>query len=418
MKKYFSLMLVAMVIASTFFYSCEKDENPNLFANEQLLLTMENWYLWYDKMPDRDPENYPSPVELLNSLIYTELDRWSYITTKQELEAYYSAGEYIGFGIGLAFDSNNQLWITFVFDESPLKEYGVDRGWRIAAIDGTTPTPENTNSLLGPATVGVTKTFTLQNPDQETVTIGVTKGTLAMNTVLMDSVYTLESGKVGYFVLKGFITPTIDELNETFNHFLTEGVTDLIVDLRYNGGGSVTTATHLADLIAGNSSGQVLGTYVHNDKHTADNESIIITQQANSLSLNRVVFITTRNSASASELVINGLFPHLEVTLVGDDTYGKPVGMYAFTSPSFDWAFVPICFKILNANGEGDYYDGIPVDIEATDGINYAFGDLNEPSLSAAIGYLGNGITVKSTAPLKQMEYIKLKGFKEEVGAW
>jgi C-terminal processing protease CtpA/Prc len=410
--------LIAIVIASTFFYSCEKDENPNLFANEQLLLTMDNWYLWYDKMPDRDPENYPSPVELLNSLVYTELDRWSYITTKQELEAYYTAGEYIGFGIGVAFDTNNQLWITFVFDESPLKEYGVDRGWRIAAIDGTTPTPENTNSLLGPATAGLSKTFTLQNPAMETVTITVTKGTLAMNTVLMDSVYSIGTGKVGYFVLKGFITPTIEELNESFNHFLTEGVTDLIVDLRYNGGGSVTTASHLADLIAGNANGQVLGTYVHNDKHTADNESIIITQQANSLSLSRIVFITTRNSASASELVINGLFPHLDVTLVGDDTYGKPVGMYAFTSPSFDWAFVPICFKILNANGEGDYYDGIPADIGAIDGINYAFGDLDEPSLSAAISFLESGTVKKGVSSSERMSYPKLKGLREEIGSW
>jgi len=369
-------------------------------------------------MPDRDPENYASPVELLSSLVYTELDRWSYITTKQELEAYYSAGEYIGFGVGLAFDTNDQLWVTFVFDESPLRAFGVDRGWRITAIDGTVPTPSNTNSLLGPATAGITKTFILQNPSQQTVTATVTKETLAMNTVLMDSVYTRDIGKVGYFVLKGFIGPTIDELDEIFTNFQAEGVTDLIIDLRYNGGGSVATAAHLADLIAGNSNGQVLGTYAHNDKHTAENESILITQQANSLSLSRVVFITTRNSASASELVINGLFPHMEVTLVGDDTYGKPVGMYAFTSPSFDWAFVPICFRILNSNGEGDYYDGIPVDIEATDGINYAFGDLNEPSLNAAIGYLEGGAIKKSISPSERMNYPKLKGLREEIGSW
>src|SRR5690554_1398328 len=99
-----------------------------------------------------------------------------------------------------------------------------------------------------------------------------------------------------------------------------------------------------------------------------------MSQKSNSLDLSRVVFITTGNSASASELLINGLFPYMEVTLVGQDTYGKPVGMYIFTSESFDWAFVPICFKILNANNEGDYYDGIPVDIPANDGVSYPFG--------------------------------------------
>lgn len=418
MKRYLNFVVVVAIISITLIIGCKKDENPNLFANQQLIQTMDSWYLWYDKMPDRDPENYPSPVELLSSLVYSELDRWSYITTKQELEAYYSAGEYIGFGVGLAFDTNNQLWITFIFEDSPLREFGADRGWRITAIDGVTPTPSNTNSLLGPATAGISKNFTLLSPTEQTINATVTKDVLAMNTVLMDSVYTRDIGKVGYLVLKGFITPTIDELNETFDNFITEGVTDLIVDLRYNGGGSIPSATHLADLIAGGADGQVLGNYVHNDKQTTENEEILITLQTNSLTMSRVVFITSRNSASASELVINGLFPHIDVTLVGDDTYGKPVGMYAFTSPSFDWAFVPICFRILNANGEGDYYDGIPVDISAVDGINFSFGDTNEPSLNAAMSFL-EGTTPKfGVSESEKMNYPKQKGLREEIGAW
>ena len=131
-----------------------------------------------------------------------------------------------------------------------------------------------------------------------------------------------------------------------------------------------------------------------------------------------MVFITTRNSASASELVINGLLPHLPVTLVGDRTYGKPVGMYALESRVSDFAYVPICFKILNSNGEGDYYDGIPVDITASDGVNFAFGNINEPSLSAAISYITGDIKKTDFDTYKSLTYPELKGLRQEIGAW
>lgn len=412
MKRTTTLLLASLMILTL---GCKKEEPLNKRENQQLMFEMDNWYLWYDKMPDVNPENYHSPVDLLDALIYKELDKWSYITTKQELEAYYDQAEYVGYGIGMAFDSSNRLWITFIFDESPLREFGVDRGWRIEAINNIIVSPSNATSLLEPSSA----TFRLINHDMDEVVVSATKQALRMNTVLMDSVYTTNEENIGYFVLKGFVTPTVEELNTTFTKFAEQNVNEVIVDLRYNGGGSINTASHLANLLAGSiANGEILGTYAHNNKQSHENSSIYIEIETNSLFLDRVVFITTQNSASASELVINGLTPHMDVVLVGDKTYGKPVGMYTFTYLSFDWAFVPICFRFLNANDEGDYYDGIPADIEAGDGINFLFGDINEPSLAAAIGHITGQTKTLSETTFEKLYQPQQKGLRQEIGAW
>ena len=241
-----------VVVVSILFASCDRnDDNLNLEANRALYSFMEYWYLWNDHMPKVDEEDFASPVELLEVLRYQELDRWSYVTTKQELEAYYEEGTYVGYGFGSAFDTNNNLWITFVFRNSPLAEFGVDRGWRITAINNIAPTPQNVSSLLGPNEVGIQNTVTFLSPNQEVVTRTVEKSLVSMNTVLMDTVYSFGGEKVGYFVLKGFITPTISELDEVFSSFQLQGVTELVVDLRYNTGGSISVSNHLASQIAG-----------------------------------------------------------------------------------------------------------------------------------------------------------------------
>lgn len=415
------LPLIGFIIFSGAFLGCNRDDdNPNLAANKALYDFMDYWYLWYDKMPAVDVEEFSSPVELLEVLRYQELDRWSYITTKQDLQAYYEEGTYIGYGFGSAFDASNNLWITFVFKNSPLSEFGIDRGWRITAINNTVPTPQNANSLFGPNEVGVENTISFLGPNQEVVTEVFEKSAITMNTVLMDTVYTFNETKVGYFVLKGFITPTIIELDEVFSSFQLQGVTELIVDLRYNTGGSLSVSNHLASQIAGGiAHEQVFATLMHNDKRQDENTSSYIVTKPNSLTLSRVVFITSGLSASASEVLINGLKPHMEVVLVGSKTYGKPVGMYGKTYEEFDWAFVPICFRVVNANEEGDFYEGIPVDYQYSDGVTYPFGDLNEASLFGAINFL-TGIAVKSAAvdSDKEINYPQLSGLRGEIGAW
>lgn len=415
--KILSLAVVAAMILS----SCDNEDEQKVNVNQEVYNLMDDMYYWYDQMPEVDPNAYKDPVELVNALRVYPPDRWSYVTTKAEFDAYYNQGAYVGFGFGSGFSANNELYITFVFKNSPLAAMGIDRGWQIISIDGQTPTSENFSSLIGPSEVGVSKKFLFKSPEGSTMEQIFTKSQIEMNSVLMDSIYTTGTFRVGYFVLESFIGPTEAELTGLFSKFKEEGINELVVDLRYNGGGEVGVAKYLASLIAGSSAfGKVFGTYYHNDKHQGDNSSITFTYEDNSIPLNRVVFITTSGTASASELVINGLKPHIEVSLVGSKTHGKPVGMYSFEfrDPSIDWVIVPICFSIRNSNNEGDYFDGIPVDVSAADDITHPFGSMDEESLNAAFTHLGvNAKGYIRKAAVGVQPFVG-KGLQGEIGAW
>lgn len=410
-------LAIALILSAP---SCEDPEkdNPNAAANRALFLVMHTYYLWNEYVPSTVRHAiYPSPVELLDAMMYKELDKWSYISTKQEIEAFYEKASSVGFGIGLGFDSEGTLWITFTYNQSPLREFGVDRGWRILKIDGTTPTPDNLSELIGTRSVGVSKAFDMLAPNNQPVSFTAQMKEIAMNTVLMDTIYSNGTSPIGYFVLQNFVTPTKNELDDVFNRFLAAGVEDLIVDLRYNGGGRMDVAVHLASLIAGyEANGGIFAIYTHNTAIDSMNKAEHITLMPNSLQTNRIVFITSRSSASASEAMVNGLNPHADVTTVGSSTYGKPVGMYSFSYKQFDWVFVPISFTLRNANNEGDYFNGIPADIERRDGVAFPFGDVREDCLNGALAFLG--MDVPKTIPSIEMYYPKLSGLQAEKGMW
>ena len=170
------------------------------------------------------------------------------------------------------------------------------------------------------------------------------------------------------------------------------GATELVLDLRYNGGGLVDVAVHLASLIGGaRISGQVMINWTHNDKVgpilnkvTRFNET-----PEQTLNLQRLVVITTRSSASASELIINSLRPYMPVTVIGDTTYGKPVGQYGFNF--CEKVLVPVAFSLKNANNEGDFFDGIPADCAAPDDITHQLGDPAEASYAEALTFIRTG---------------------------
>jgi C-terminal processing protease CtpA/Prc len=136
--------------------------------------------------------------------------------------------------------------------------------------------------------------------------------------------------------------------------------------------------------------GRILATFQHNDKNTALNEDLRFkTAPPQTLNLARLFVITTRGSASASELLINSLRPHLPVVVIGDDTYGKPVGQYGFTF--CDKVLAPVAFKLVNSEGQGDFFDGIPPDCRAADDIDHELGSAEEASLSEALNFVRTG---------------------------
>jgi C-terminal processing protease CtpA/Prc len=220
--------------------------------------------------------------------------------------------------------------------------------------------------------------------------VQMVKRLVTIPTVSLTRTYDVNGRAIGYVSFKNFVQPSFDALDTAFAELRAKGVTELVLDLRYNGGGLVAVAQHLASLIGGaRTNGQVLAEYFHNDRNAFRNRVLRFEPKANALALDRLVVITTRSSASASELVINALRPFMPVLVIGDRTYGKPVGQYGINF--CDKVLAPVSFTLRNANGEGDYFDGIAPTCAAADDLERQLGDPQEKSLREALNVIDTG---------------------------
>lgn len=413
------LMHKLIIIGSLllFIAGCEKDEplpSTEIQARDQFYELMNDWYLWYDKMPDVDKEQYDTPEELLEAMRYLPKDVFSYITSWQEFESRMLEGKYIGHGFSWGFDDNGDARIIFIFEDSPLFEEGVSRGWIISKVNGTAITTINGSTIFGDKTIGYENTIEFITLADSTVSITTAKKEIQKNSVLYYDTLHVNGTVTAHMVFQEFMQPSIEEFTEVFNYFSTTGVTEMILDLRYNPGGLTNVATLLASLITGeNTNGEVFTKYIYNNKKSDENSSVFFEQQTNSLNLNRVIILTTGGTASASEALINGLEPHIDVVTIGDVTYGKPVGMKVFLYQ--DYVFLPIIFRIANSNDESDYYDGIQPDAFCDDDYTRTFDNREEAYLKEAIFYLENGSFSgtkgrKVKAHEEKVSYIELLG--------
>lgn len=394
--------------------------------------TLDEYYLWYQQLPDLDPALYPSPEAYLDAVRFRPLDSsFSAIAPKAETEAFYSDSEFVGIGFGSKQTRRGELRITQVFPDSPASEAGLVRGDTLLTVDGR-PVPEllatgELGTALGPAKVGLTLELTWRARGGQERSARVTKRPVTIPTVSQTEVFDLDGLPVGYLHFRNFVEPSIKALNRAFAEFRNRGVVSLILDLRYNGGGLVDVAEHLAGLIGGmRTSGRVFFEMVHNDKKTPLNRTALFRDPNQALDLPDLVVITSQASASASELVINGLSPFIPVTTVGARTFGKPVGQYGFEF--CDKVFFPVSFKSVNASGEGEYYDGLPVDCAAADELNRPLGSPEEASLAEALSFVRTGAcSIRSTAAAQAQEELRseigdflqqLDGWRQLVNAW
>jgi C-terminal processing protease CtpA/Prc len=186
------------------------------------------------------------------------------------------------------------------------------------------------------------------------------------------------------------VTPSFEALDAAFAELSAGGVDDLVLDLRYNGGGLVSVAQHLASYLGGTrTDGLIFAEYFHNDRNTFRNRILRFEHKPKHLTLDRLIVVTTGASASASELVINALRPFMRVVVVGATTYGKPVGQYGIEF--CDKLLAPVSFALRNANGQGDFYDGFAPDCPALDDAEHPLGDPEEESLKEALTFASTG---------------------------
>ncbi len=403
----FSGIILILILALT---SCEKEEEltDNQKINHIVYDLMENWYLWYEHLPDEDTADYLlDPNSFISSIRYDKYDRWSHLMPETEYKAYFEEGEMAGHGISLGADNDGNIRIYFIYPTTSAYEKGVRRGWIINKVNGIKATAENVIDLLGERSTGLTNNIEFTTNNNENLSLSLTKEIISINPVLHEEVIMRDNIKIGYMVFQDFIDSGTSIIDNTFNKFFTENIDELIIDLRYNGGGNVDVALHISGWIAGNFANNTLINFIHNDMNSRRNREFLIPENSNSLQLERIIFITTGETASASELLINGMTPFKEVVLVGSTTHGKPVGMYPFSMKDYDWVVMPVSFEYTNANNEGGFYDGIPVNIPAADDPTKPFGNPEESCLKTALEYLTSGtVTGMSYKSTKQNELL------------
>ncbi|MBA3564831.1 MAG: PDZ domain-containing protein [Gammaproteobacteria bacterium] len=373
---------------------------------QTVLDVMQDIYLYNDQLPAVDPDDFATPEALLSALIVNPPDRFTSIGSAAADDAFFGEGQFIGLGFISALLSSEELRIAEVFEGSPADDAGLERGHRVVTINGRTiadiNAAEGIDAALGPAEIGVQVDLGIADLQGDEFEAIITKAVVTIPPVPIATVFDVAGEPTGYLYFRTFVEPSFAALDAAFAEFAEDGVRDLIVDVRYNGGGLIAVADFLGNLLGGlDANGQVFSMTVFNANNAFRNTTTLFMNETNSLQLDRLVFITTGATASASELVINSLMPHVEETfLVGSDTFGKPVGSLGFTF--CEKIIRPISFETVNSDGDGDYFNGLQADCPAADDLDFVLGDPAEASLAEALFVAENGACSAMTGAMRE----------------
>lgn len=447
MKTSFKVTLL-LFLALFIFQSCEDNDDvappASLEVNDFIWKGLNLYYLWQADVPNLADNRFANQTELNNFLKgYTEpedlfnalrvapsIDRFSwivsdYLTLEGQLQGT-TKNDGVDFGLYLKASGSTEIfgWVRYIIPNSDASAKNIKRGDIFYGVNGTQLTTSNYQSLLLNA-----ESYTLNLADYNNgvitpngKSVSLTKTVLNENPILINNVIETGGHKVGYLMYNGFYPNYDTQLNEAFASLKSKGITDLVLDLRYNGGGSIQSATRLASMITGQFTGKVFSKQRWNDKinsyfESEDPEALknlftstVGSAPLNSLNLPKVYILTTKSTASASELVINGLKPYINVVQIGDITTGKNVGsITVYDSPTFGkenrnpnhrYAMQPIVLKIVNADDFGDYFNGLTPTYSLKENLANlgVLGTASEPLLSTAIGKItGTAKMVKKT---------------------
>ena len=395
------------------------------------LAVINEWYLFPDLIDTTvDPADFSTVQSYLDALVAParaqDVDRgFTFITSASEEDALINSGSSAGFGVRLGYDTaNNRVFVIEAYENAPGLGAGLDRGTELLAI-GTSSTnteavstlmasggPQAVINALGPSDAGVTRYIEFRTAAGTTGGESVVKADFALDPVSdRYGVRIIDDGgkKVGYLNLRTFIVGTAEEdLRDAFQQFRDQGVTELIIDFRYNGGGLVRIADLMGDLMGAGNVGQVWSRTVLRESKSSENETTFIQSASQSIRPTKIAFIGRGGTASASELVINSMLPYLgdNVALIGTNTFGKPVGQFGFDRSVCDDRLRAVTFQTVNANDEGEYFSGladvVPNTCRANDDIFTQLGDPNEESIGTALDFLaGRSCTAISGGELR-----------------
>ncbi len=393
-------LLVSSLVMSSCRKSGTQDGKDDMLKKDVLERTRDI-YLWNDQIPQSfDARRYAGPREIMDAVrLYsmepgfpTPVDHFSFAIKKSEWDDI-STGVATDFGLSAFFYTEGDLRVRMTEDDAPAGRAGIRRGWRIVAINGDENiVSDRADFIIQNIYNSPSCQLRFQKPDGTQVDIALTAAEYQEHPLYLDTVYTVGTKRVGYLVLNSFLghqPAIVNKLAVVFGRFIMSGVTDLVIDLRYNGGGYVSLQQQLANyLIPPALNGSVMMSQEYNTGHADENQTYFF-EKLGTLDVSNVYFIVSDNTASASELLINNLAPYMNVKLIGADTYGKPVGFYDVAVG--DWLIFPVSFRSTNGLGRGDYFDGLKVDRLVPDGLDKDWGDRQEARLKAVLSYIETG---------------------------
>lgn len=409
-------ILTLFILSSIAILSCSKDDKPTIdpdpvdplaAVKKYTFEIMTDIYYWYDQVPRNIyAPNVKTIFDYFDTLLVKQ-DRWSWMMTgEQYLSSETGVVKSYGISLGQAVDyyDDYSVRVRYVHPNSPMDTKGVKRGFKLTHLNGV-----SVNSLISDGTFNSVfarenNAFTFLDHDNKEVSFDLSAQVINTRSYLKKMVITPNdypglSHNIGYFNYLSFKAQMLDDISDAIQMFKDANIKELILDLRYNGGGDSRATSLLANLIAKESAhGKILAKRSHNNKYKsldANGQTIIEREPSKSLNLDRIYILTTRGSASASEVILNGLKPLMNIVQVGSTTYGKPNGMYVmpypegnYDNPSF--VFLPTSFFTVNSEGYGDYADGLVPDHYRPDDLFHDFG-LSDDWLKACLHYSVNG---------------------------
>ena len=369
----------------------------NTSQKQFVLDAMNTWYLWNDLLPQNvNINDFSTPEALLAYLAsFQPLDNFSFINSAEADQQFFGEGRFEGYGFSSRLLAADDLRLTRVFEDSPANRGGLARGQRILSANGRSIASISGNEGVS-AFFGANATVDLlvREVNGTEFTTTISQDIVTIDPVPQWRIIDGPGGtKIGYFELATFISTADPVFQTMFGEFRDQNVNQIVIDLRYNGGGLVSTAELLGDYLGGLVAENLTfsRTEFNADRAAQNNDEEFFERQAESASLTDLVVIATRGTASASELVTNSMIPHVAVEIVGDRTFGKPVGQIGLEF--CEKILRPTAFQTVNADGDGDYFDGLPVGAgcEAPDDLSVAVGADTDPNLVDALAWLENG---------------------------
>ena len=433
--------IVYLLLFILFTTSCTKIKvtpSENLEVNNFIWKGLNSYYLWQNNVTDLADNrflntnsyesflnSYSNPALFFENLLYQRntIDKWSWIVEDYvALEnSFQGISTHNGMEFGLVYEkgsaSNIFGYVRYVLPNSDASNKNITRGMIFNGVNRVKLTSNNYKNLLfsnNEYTIDLAD-YNNGNPVTNGTSISLVKSSLTENPILINKTFNVGNKKIGYLMYNSFTANFDSELNAAFLALKNNGITDLIVDFRYNGGGSVASAVYLSSMITGQFNGELFAKQSWNSKIKFSNPQLLednFTDQIiknnqqepiNSLNLDKVHIITTNSTASASELVINGLKPYIDVVTIGTKTHGKYVGSITlYDSPNlYDkkeinnnhfWAIQPIVFEIKNKLNTNDI-DGFESDIQLAEEYENlgVLGELSDPLLNRTIKYITTG---------------------------